>query len=663
MRFAWGSERAPESDTYSIRGAKAECTAWVLIQDTPFLAALIFSQNHGALLAPSQPVYAQLPPNTRCDGAVHYATMRNIDGDIFIGAIKLHPHGSPDGEPDSSTVAVQTSNLHLPPACLFRPPEAPSAVSETRRITGGMRMNQSLLSSPDLRTVVSIVTAGDRAWDDKCTPKYTESLATTVVSASCSPPNFTICTSNRLAVGDCDILKGLLNQTCVDKLNAMLPLLSDDPEESILARMRLAIGGDLFGRHGKLVVCRDRPDAVLAPVVLIQRPRQASIDRNGQLACETTMLLLDTSSELALSDNPTAFGDMLLLCARSDNVFCLHDLRSNCDPRTVTMVRENTEPHDLRTCRPAAAPGQRAGRISTALRVHALRDWLCGIDLCTSSLVTFQTIGDTLETKERKEAITAFRTCLAAFNALKRLLNGTTLSERAVMNAMPAQAASASAFSDRVHTKLREARACVLATGCSLYAPAHLSPLRHSQRLGPIHNLCILASGDCNSPTDNRAVLLVQTQSPPDVVVLFVDRHLGTDPEYFSSDPRMRTTDLHTASSVRACLCANGLIAPNEPLCVRSVTRLSSRLTQTFRNKNGHRVHGKMHTLFVVHWKKHPLNDEWQQTVFSVFTSNRTRTDMQPDPPIGRIVTSTDANGNDHAAFNPEWRIRIASRE
>ena len=87
------------------------------------------------------------------------------------------------------------------------------------------------------------------------------------------------------------------------------------------------------------------------------------------------MLLLDTSSELALSDNPAALGDMLLLCARPDNVFCMHDLRSNCEPRVVAMEGDNTDPEELRASRTASVPGQRVGRISTGLRVHALSVW------------------------------------------------------------------------------------------------------------------------------------------------------------------------------------------------------------------------------------------------------------------------------------------------
>ena len=173
--------------------------------------------------------------------------------------------------------------------------------------------------------------------------------------------------------------------------------------------------------------------------------------------------------------------------------------------------------------------------------------------------------------------------------------------------------------------------------------------------VGCVQCICIIASGNCNSPTNNRAVLLVQTQSPPDVVVLFVDRHLGTDPEYFSSDLRMDCRSLAKASSVRATI---GIEA-DTPFQVHSITRMSSDTSNLFTNKNGDLMHGKRHPMFTVQWKNDPLSNEWNSTIFSIFTSNRVRTDCTANIPIGRIITSKSPDNEMYATFNPNWGIKV----
>ena len=146
-------------------------------------------------------------------------------------------------------------------------------------------------------------------------------------------------------------------------------------------------------------------------------------------------------------------------------------------------------------------------------------------------------------------------------------------------------------------------------------------------------------------------------RSPPDVVVLFIDRPLGTDPEYFSSDLRMDSQSLAKASSVRTALG----IDTDAQFHVHSVTRMSSDTTNLLTNKDSNLIHGKRHPMFTVQWKTDALSNEWNRTIFSVFTSNRVRTDCTSETPIGRVITSESPDNEMHATFNPNWGIRVVS--
>jgi hypothetical protein len=138
---------------------------------------------------------------------------------------------------------------------------------------------------------------------------------------------------------------------------------------------------------------------------------------------------------------------------------------------------------------------------------------------------------------------------------------------------------------------------------------------------------------------------------------LFIDRHLGTDPEYFSSDLRMDTRSLAKASSVRTALD----IPTGVPFHVHSIVRMSSDTTDLFSNKNGNLVHGKRYPMFTVQWKTDTLSNEWNRTILSVFTSNRVSTDGKTESPLGRVITSKSIDGELHTTFNSNWGLRVVS--
>ena len=183
------------------------------------------------------------------------------------------------------------------------------------------------------------------------------------------------------------------------------------------------------------------------------------------------------------------------------------------------------------------------------------------------------------------------------------------------------------------------------------YVSAQLAPMRHSDDLGNIQRLRLIASGSYNSPTSNRIVALVQLTSPPDVVALFIDKHLGTDPEYFSSDVRMNVSALRSASSVRHVLG----IPHSSTFCVRSIHRLSSQSTKTFTNAYGDTEHGKMHVLFSIKWKANALDGCWNGTTLSIFTANAARNNHA----TSRVGTASDEFGKLYTTFNTNWCMKV----
>ena len=572
-----------------------------------------------------------------------------------------------------------------------------------------MRMNHSLVAPTVENSKLSILTAGTKMWQDKTSSAYLATVAPTTVTGTGNDPNFAVCTSNRIWQqngGDPNILVCCLNQNCVELINTILPMLQmckaidgcGLQQEKLLKLMRLGIGGSVLGEQGKLSLCHKGDGSVISPVVFLRKPNKADISKKGQLHCECDMFLFDTETEIAMVQNPAIFGEGLLTVFSSNDSMHLHgtnrevDMSNSLLPRCQPLQQLASE-HPSKELA-IAEIGEWHGRLSTRYKVHSMYDFVCAIDQSNSKLMTYQTMGNTYQLQrpldKKAESLicnslamlsndySTFKAFASLVGKSSRLVSMPTPKNTAgaILASAPAinEAMSAivpemlpdSIIGKQIYNKLQSSKT-EFQTACAHYLPqtqdndpdptAHLAPIRHAQKLGGIQRICLIASGACNSPTNNRAVLLVQKRSPPDVVVLFIDRHLGTDPEYFSSDLRMDSQSLAKASSVRTALG----IDTDAQFHVHSVTRMSSDTTNLFTNKHGNRIHGKRYPMFTVQWKTDALSEERNRTIFSVFTSNRVRTDCTSQTPIGRIITSESPDNEVYATFNQNWGIRVLS--
>lgn len=694
-RYVWGSE-ASECDMlhYTCDINPIESASWIRIMYrghslmTPFSFSSCYEQEcmGSRGMAVAQVSVRQLPTHTT--GAIQYVSLDVTSNSSIahISALNLHPHRE---SLQSNKIPVNCSGLRLPKTHIFTTEPHPSldinsmilqltstlaelqlSNCEPLATTKKMRMNTSLLRGEIQPMELSVITT------DRGTIKQT------ILPALC---NFVVCVSNRVWLeqgGDPDFVMCTLNQTCVEQLNRIFPLLTvcktldgcDKLHTELLALMQLSIGGNVLGKKGKVVLVHRDDICVFSPVVLIRKPSTGCVSNTGQLCCETTMLVLDIRTETELLENPSMLGDMLLASPSGDNSVSLHNL---------TLSDGLLRHGDL--CQPIQnANGRTMAADSklpvehTLLQIHALNDTVCAIDRRNSNLMVYQTMGDTYQTHAKlddassshiRKTLETLRSHFVAFNAFNQLIRPTDTTYAlplvdddidSIIRSMPmaftrcdSASPPLSTVGSQIYKQLKEANsafraACLPYTAATFSSTAHLAPLRHSTELGRIHRLQIIASGSCNSPTTNRAVVLVQTVSPADVCVLFIDKHLGTDPEYFSSDMRMNTNALRSASSVKNALGIKNV------LYVQSMRRFSSRSTRTFTNQYGNVDHGKMHVLFAIKWKSDALSERWNDTIFSVFVANRTR-----DNQIGRMKAIPDEDDKIHTTFNTDWGIRV----
>jgi hypothetical protein len=700
---------------YTFDVPDTETVCWVRVESNgqPLLIPLLFSSSYAAPSATSS--MAQL--TRRCnpsqtDGSLRYVNLhvRPLSSGMraTISVTQLHPDGRNDANivHDSQQVPVNCSGLYLPNDKFGNGRnEIDTFEGDLRRMAGEaeghtadlslqcMRMNHSAIDDDVANTKLSIITAGHKLWEDTASVEYGRDIQLKQVSIA---PKFVVCTSNRiwhLNGGDPDFVVCCLKQSCVDQINMLLPFLSISAvREKAMRLIRNSIAGPVLGSLSDLIFCCDDAPCVMSPTVLVRKPTRGKVMQGGALRVESSIVMLDTQTETEVLDNPSVFGDMLLLRFVSNDTVSLHRMRSTAQaigvPRPLRRLCQLDI--DAYACIhvPIVINNPTMGRSSTRLKTHALCDFMCAIDLTNSRLLAQQTRGNTYETHTtlRPEDENRIRTKLfdlrerySTFDAFSRLVGHTALPKclALVETDTGNVVSSASAVRDQfdsidtamlprshvgkqIYDALRHATFAFV-EACTPFqrkqldqaTEEHLAPLRHADQLGRVHRICLLASGSCNSPTNNRALVLVHTHSPPDVSLLFIDRHLGTDPEYFSSDLRMDTTALHKASSVRAVL---GLES-NLPFSVQAIRRLSSANTNVFTNKYGALVHGKQHVLFAVQWTVD--NKQWNESTFSAFSANRVRTDHETDTSVGRIITITPADRAVHCAYNPNWSIRL----
>ena len=186
---------------------------------------------------------------------------------------------------------------------------------------------------------------------------------------------------------------------------------------------------------------------------------------------------------------------------------------------------------------------------------------------------------------------------------------------------------------------------------CNAYSK--IKPMPHSAELGKIKEVHLLATNGTNASTNNRVVVLVkhaQRYLPDDYHVLFIDRRLGTDPEFFSTDSRMAFQELQSASSVRQAL---GIDPADNNVVLGSAWR--------------EHIEGKMKlashdtkniATFAVQWKPTSVSD-WKTSLLQVTCANRHRNDqIDPVASAARIITVSMDNQELYSVYNSDWKIQ-----
>lgn len=188
---------------------------------------------------------------------------------------------------------------------------------------------------------------------------------------------------------------------------------------------------------------------------------------------------------------------------------------------------------------------------------------------------------------------------------------------------------------------------------------AALLPMVHTRDLGVVHSVLPIAGYHKRGDTGARAVLLVTCSSAStgvrDTVALFVDLESGTDPEYFSQDPRMLTGLLSHNSSVRNALGLTHTAAA----VFGSVRAVSSSGRRTYTMSNTGDIDGKHSAFFIATWKPNYRQPEWTHSLMWMSTANRSFFDNHRDVQVGRIISQSEPDTpKTHATCNRHWAIR-----
>ena len=147
--------------------------------------------------------------------------------------------------------------------------------------------------------------------------------------------------------------------------------------------------------------------------------------------------------------------------------------------------------------------------------------------------------------------------------------------------------------------------------------------LRHQAQLGGVTNAVALAA------TRTRGVVLVQCGGGGDLVLLMINRNIGTDPEYFSTVESLQP--LKKASSVKACLEQHA----NEPVVIHRYNKVPCGGEQEY----GQSRSAKHDVAFAVEWST--AHGDSRVAILSV--------DVRPSARVQVI--------HGHTQANPDWGI------
>jgi hypothetical protein len=184
-------------------------------------------------------------------------------------------------------------------------------------------------------------------------------------------------------------------------------------------------------------------------------------------------------------------------------------------------------------------------------------------------------------------------------------------------------------------------------------AHSKIKPMPHSAELGKVKEVHLLATNGTNASTNNRVVALVkhtQRYVPDDYHVLFLDRRLGTDPEFFSTDSRMAFQELHSASSVREAL---GIDPTDTDVVFGSAWREHIECKMKLASHDTRNI-----ATFAVQWKQNSVSD-WKTSLLQVVCANRHRNDLvNPAASAARIITVSTDNQELYSVYNSDWKIQ-----
>jgi hypothetical protein len=215
---------------------------------------------------------------------------------------------------------------------------------------------------------------------------------------------------------------------------------------------------------------------------------------------------------------------------------------------------------------------------------------------------------------------------------------------------------------ENLHSRLTNAKnlAECLENSCESQSTSVVSinpiPAAHAKQLGAVFDICAV-SEDLYGEKDGT-LLFVRHGSAlgkEDISAIFPSDQ-GTDPHFFSTDPRMQADLLRKHSSVRFALG----IGTSEFVQWGPITAINARCAVKYMAPpNGALVDSRISALCVVNWtnKEGP-----QRALMQVMAAQRVNAlDGVKQNGMSRVVTMT-SNGDTYTTFDKKWKIRALMR-
>jgi hypothetical protein len=179
-------------------------------------------------------------------------------------------------------------------------------------------------------------------------------------------------------------------------------------------------------------------------------------------------------------------------------------------------------------------------------------------------------------------------------------------------------------------------------------------PESHARILGSIFDICAV-SEDVYGEKD-RQMLLVRHGSKiglQDISVMFPSTKLGTDPEFFSLDPRMNAELIRQNSSVRFALG----IKPNQRVQWGAITALTPRCADKYMSPpNGTKVDSRIASLCVVNWTDKKGQHSALLQIMSAQRINAV--DGLQQNGLSRVISKRSGNDT-YTTVDKNWKIRV----